>query len=295
MRQGRTRELDQRSATQVLHHRETALASDRRELGQVHLGHEPALLEIAPMHLEQQRGLGTDRAAVVLRVRPVRGAHLDESHAGGLHDLGHPERAADLHQLAPRDQHLAVRRQAAEGQQHGGGVVVHRVGGLGARDRHELARGGGQSVAATALPQIQLQVRVRRGGLEGRARSALGQHRAAQVGVEDHPGGVHDPPGVGRRESGRESGGLRREDVPIGSLAPGAPGEGATGALQRQPSALCGGPGRETGLQGPDGLDQAAHGGQLPAGVPTALSAAAGLRLDRLSVIHDRSSLDSRI
>ena len=51
---------------------------------------------------------GPIACGVVLEMRAVGGADLDQPAAGARHDVGDAEGAADLDQLAARDDHLAA-------------------------------------------------------------------------------------------------------------------------------------------------------------------------------------------
>ena len=84
------------------------------------------------MDLHDRRGVRADRRGVVLEMRAVGGADLDQAAAGAGHDVGNAEGAANLDQLAARDDHLAPVRQRIQHQKHGGGVVVDGGRGLGA-------------------------------------------------------------------------------------------------------------------------------------------------------------------
>ena len=64
------------------------------------------------MDLHDRRGVGSDRGGIVLEMRAVGGADLDQAAAGARHDVGNAEGAADLDQLAARDDHLAARPPA---------------------------------------------------------------------------------------------------------------------------------------------------------------------------------------
>ena len=85
------------------------------------------------MHLEDDPRRGARGALVVLPVRSVGGADLDEPGARPRHDVGDAERAADLHQLAAGHDRLAVARQGREGDEQRPRRVVHdqRVFGAG--------------------------------------------------------------------------------------------------------------------------------------------------------------------
>jgi len=65
-------------------------------------------------------------------VGTVGGADFDQFGAGAAHDFGHTEGAADLDQLAARDDHLAPLGQGVEDEQNRGGVVIDHGGVLGA-------------------------------------------------------------------------------------------------------------------------------------------------------------------
>ena len=77
---------------------------------------------------------------VVGEAGAVRGAHLDEAGPGRGQDLGDPEAAADLHQLAPGHDDVPAAGQRGQGQQDGGGAVVDDEGGLGAAGPGQQAR-----------------------------------------------------------------------------------------------------------------------------------------------------------
>ena len=100
--------------------------------------------------LSSSAGLGADR-----RARSPAGAcgwwcRPRRSLApGARHDVGHAERAADLDQLAARDDDLAAARQRVEHEQHRGGVVVDDGRVLGAG---QLAQQAAQVVVALAAP-----------------------------------------------------------------------------------------------------------------------------------------------
>ena len=141
---------------------------------------------------EQEARLRADGVLVVLEVRAVRRPDLAEDRSRLLHHLRDPVLTADLHELAARDDDLRPCASAAEDDERRGGVVVHDRGSLAAREAPQerldvplagralprLAVGGEELVA----PRVLLE-RLERG---------LGEGGTADVGVEDHPGGVHD-------------------------------------------------------------------------------------------------------
>ena len=77
---------------------------------------KPTIAKLLRWTLSKQSGVRTDRALVVARVGLVRRADLDELRARQREDLGQPERAADLDQLAARDDDLLVRSRAPRGR-----------------------------------------------------------------------------------------------------------------------------------------------------------------------------------
>ena len=142
--------------------------------------------------LHQKAGLGGDRLGIVAGVGAVGGADLAQAAAGLFHDRGHAEGAADLDQLAPGDDGLAVAGQRVQDDQHRGGVVVDDGGVLGPGQFAKQAAQVAVAFAAPAGVQIELQ---RGGGLHGAERGGHGllrQQGAAEVGVQDGAGQVQD-------------------------------------------------------------------------------------------------------
>ena len=93
---------------------------------------------------------GGDRAGVVLEVRAVGGADLDQLHARARHDVGHAEGAADLDQLAARHRHFLAQRQRVEREVDRGGVVVDDERGFGAGQPRQPALDVRVALAAVA-------------------------------------------------------------------------------------------------------------------------------------------------
>ncbi len=106
---------------------------------------------------------------------------------------GIAERAADLDQLAARDDHLAAGREGGEGEHQRGRVVVDRERRLGAGERGDQPRDARPAVAAAAGREIELEVAAG-GDQPGEPAGDLGrQRRAAEVGVQEDAGGVEHP------------------------------------------------------------------------------------------------------
>ncbi len=135
-------------------------------------------------------------------------ADLDQGRAGGGHHLGHAEGAADLDELATRDQDLAVAGQRGDRQQHRGGVVVDHRRRLGAGQRAQQLLDQAVAVAAAAGGEVVLEV-VRRGHRRQHlGQRSVGQQRAAEVGV-DHGAAQVEHAAHPRREAGVDARGQR--------------------------------------------------------------------------------------
>ena len=163
---------------------------DAREFGLVDVGGKPLHGIVAGVHLHEQGRVLADGALVVLRVGAVGGAHFHQARAGRGHHIGHAESAADLHQLAARDDHLLVTCQRRDREQHRAGVVVDDGGRLGAGERAQQLLDEAVALAAAAALQVVFEVvgagHHRKRVLQGR----IGQQRAAEVGVDDGAGEV---------------------------------------------------------------------------------------------------------
>jgi hypothetical protein len=130
-------EIDEATAAAVLDERQSALASERRELDQADLTGEALDPEVAAVDLQKQARVGTDRVAVVAQVGAVGRADLAQPRATRGHDLRHPERPADLDELATRDDHFAPGGERIDRQKERRCGVVHHVRGLGGSQEAE--------------------------------------------------------------------------------------------------------------------------------------------------------------
>lgn len=117
-------------------------------------------LVVAGMNLEQGGGVGGDGRFVIAPIGLVRGAHLDEADAAGRHDLGKAKRAADFHQLPPRNDDFFAGRTAVEKQKNGGGIVVHHHRRFSSGQFTEKPFQVSLPRTAHALFQVHLQVAV---------------------------------------------------------------------------------------------------------------------------------------
>ena len=155
------------------------------------------------MHLHDQRGCRIDSASIVLEMRPVGGADLDQPRSRPRHDLRHPEGAADLDQLTARNDGCAVRGQRIEHQEHCGRIVVDDDGVLGSCQLAHEAADDVVTLAASAGCEFELERRrmAHRACSGGDGR--FGQHRAAEVGVQHGAGEIEhaaQPGRIGRLE-----------------------------------------------------------------------------------------------
>ena len=142
------------------------------------------------MDLEQQRGLGSDRFGIIMQMGAVGGADLAQARAAFAHHVGDPEGAADLDQLAARNDHLAPLGQRVERQQHGGRVVVDDRRRLGAGQRAQVVLDHPIAVAARAPFEVVFEVDRRARGEADRFHRGFRQHRAPEIGMDHHAGGV---------------------------------------------------------------------------------------------------------
>ena len=163
---------------------------DRRQRGFVDRAGEALHGVVAGVHLHQQGGAPGDGVLVVVRVGAVGGADLDQPRAGAGHDVGHAKGAADFHQLAARDDHLAPARQRRQHQQHGGGVVVDHGGGLGAGQLAQQAFDDAVAVAPAAAGEVVFEVVGPGHHGPHVGQRGFGQQGAAQVGVDHRAGEV---------------------------------------------------------------------------------------------------------
>ncbi len=139
-------------------------------------------------------GVVGHRPAVVVQPGPVGGADLDQAGPGVRHHVGDAEAAPDLDQLAPA--HHAPRgpwASAASARRTAAGAVVDHQGGLGAAGPGQQSGGVRRGVS----PAARCRGRTRGWSSAPATRSASGlgmaQRGPAQVGVQQHAGGVDHP------------------------------------------------------------------------------------------------------
>ena len=187
-------QLHQRTAAQILHHRQAGAAAQGHDVAQGQGLGKTHDAVVAGMHLQQRTGLLPDGPFIVREVRLIGGAYLPEMAAAQLHDIRHPEGAADLHQLPAGGDDLAPLGQGAEDQHDGGGVIVDHHGTLGAGEAAQQLF----HMVVAASPMARLHVILQRGiapcDVVYGVRRPVGQAATAQIGMENDAGGVDDRP-----------------------------------------------------------------------------------------------------
>ena len=134
--------------------------------------------------------LCAQRLFIIPPVHPVSGAHFDQGRAALLHHIRHPEAAADLDQLAARDDHAGARCQRPQHEDCGKRAVIHDQGRFSAGDLAQQLLDLPAALATLPAGHIKFQRAVI---LSSRQHSVLrghAQRRTPKVGMDDHPGGV---------------------------------------------------------------------------------------------------------
>ena len=134
-------------------------------------------------------------------MRAIGRAHLFENRAASGHDLRDPEGAANLNQLAARDDHFLATRERVERQEDGRGVVINDRGRFGAGEIDEKLFDHLLTPSPLPESQVVFEVDGTGAGAANRLDGRLREQRPAQIRVEDGSGGVHDSrePEVPRR------------------------------------------------------------------------------------------------
>ena len=100
MRQSELGQIGQRTAAEIDGERNAGIVAELCEIGFRYFGGEPFDHVIAGMHLHDHAGVRADGTGEIFQMCAVGGADLDQRTARLRHDVRHPERAADLDQLA---------------------------------------------------------------------------------------------------------------------------------------------------------------------------------------------------
>ena len=81
------------------------------------VGGEADLLEIGRMHAQQERRFGADGVSKVAQMRAVGGPHLHQFGAALAQHVGDAKAAADLDELAARDDDLTAAGERSQDQE----------------------------------------------------------------------------------------------------------------------------------------------------------------------------------
>ena len=185
-------QVNETAAPQVPHHGDVVFLSKDGKLRRRDLFDKAHDLVIARMDLEQESGVFVDGLLVIFKVRLVRRSHFAELRAAPLHDLGHAEGPADLHEFAAGDDDLLAPRQSAEAEEHCRGVVVHRRGRLHVGQSFQDVLNVGVALAALSRGNIVFQVGVAAAHFHNALDSFLREERTSEVRMDDHARGIDD-------------------------------------------------------------------------------------------------------
>ena len=183
--------LGQRAGAGVVDHRDAAARASSHSSSIATSSTKPTRAEVRLVRAQDRAGVRPERRARSRRAGcgwwcpPPPGARPTARH------VGNPERAADLHELPARDHHLAPLRQrgaassTAAAQLFTTSAASAPVSSRQQRLHVRLAR------PALARVQVVLEVASSRGPARATAaRGRVRERRAAEVGVDDHAGGV---------------------------------------------------------------------------------------------------------
>ena len=144
VREAEGRGVEQRAAAQVVDDDRPVRVGDRRQLARGSgTSTKPVMAEVRRVDAEDEPGAAVgERRLEVVDARPVRRADLDEPRARPSDDLGDPDAAPDLDELAARHGDAAPRPASPTASATRRGVVVRdeRVLGAGQRDQVLLGR-----------------------------------------------------------------------------------------------------------------------------------------------------------
>ena len=115
------------------------------------------------MDAEDQRRAVANRRRIIRRACLVGRPHLAQGRARLRHHIRDAEAAADLDQLAARDDHLASLRERRQNEQCCGGIVIDNRGGLSAGETAEERFGVPIARTTAALRDVVLERRVAAG------------------------------------------------------------------------------------------------------------------------------------
>ena len=166
----------------------SARVRDRGDVGLSRRGDEALDAIVARVRLHHRGRPRPDRVRVVVPMGAVGRPHLHQPAARASHDVRDPERAADLDQLAARDQDFLLRLARAaervEREQHGGRVVVDDGRGLGAGQFADQRLDEMVALAALAGREVVFEGERMAHRVDGRGDRRFARRRAPEVGVQ---------------------------------------------------------------------------------------------------------------
>ena len=170
--------------------RHADFGGDQREVAHGRLGDEALDREVAAVHFDDRAGARREGASVIVGVRAIGGADLDEGGAARRHDVGDAEVPTDLDEFSAAHDRLASRGEGLQGEHEGGGAVVHDERVLGAGEFGEQRGAVYMAAAARAERDVVLQCRCGARHLGHGLERGRGERRATQIGVQHHAGRV---------------------------------------------------------------------------------------------------------
>src|SRR5262249_3750297 len=147
------------------------------------------------VNLQQHRRIGPGVTLEVTDARFVGRAHLAEVAAAGLHDLRHPEAAADLHQFGAAYQDFLSDGERVEREKDSAGAVVYDKGRLSPGEQPELPLESQIAVAARLRGGVPFEVAVAGEGPYIELFDDRPEWSPAKIGVDQNTRAVHDPAG----------------------------------------------------------------------------------------------------
>ena len=175
-------------------HRNAARHRQGGQLGHACLGDEALEREVAAVHLYDRGRARADRQLVVGGARAVGRSDFDESGTALRHDVRNTEAAADLHQLAARNDRLAAVSECVQRKHEGGRAVVDDDRILGTRELAEERGAVHVPRAALAGFDIEFEIAEARRDARERIDRNIGERRTAEVRMEHHARGVDHRP-----------------------------------------------------------------------------------------------------
>ena len=148
----------ERARAEIVDERQPGARRDRGQLGERGLLGEADDAEVGLVDAQDHGRLGPERTLVVGDTGAVRGADLDEPRARAGEHVGDPEAAADLDQLAARDEHLAALASAARASSTAAALLLTTSAASAPVIRCSSA--GEMVLARAARPGVEVELEV---------------------------------------------------------------------------------------------------------------------------------------